>query len=309
MFKKASIIIASRNEGDMLRRTIENIRRADTRIQYEIIAVDDGSEDGSFERLVSLDNSNIHTAFTPGLGIVPARSRGVEMADGDILVFCDAHISVEPRWLDELIKVIENYGTGAVTPAFGRLEDDNCDGGRIDVMSAAQSEIQDRVRCGRTFRRLSETVWMSGRTSPFETPVLPGACWAVRSDIFRKIGGYEKSFRGYGGEEEEISLKLWLNGYTAYATPRTCVRHKFRRSAPYRINISDFLYNRIYTALRHYNDIRAEKLLAELSDYPAAREVFAEVFTPENIEQIRIPEFKERKYDDDWFFSHFSLDL
>lgn len=308
MFKKASVIIASRNEGSMLRQTIDFIRRSPARLPYEIIAVDDGSDDESFSWLAS-DSGDIRYTKTPGLGIVPARNCGAKLAGGDMLVFCDAHIDVEPYWLDELARVLTELGADGVSPAFRDLDHDNPLYNPFKMLETARSSQENPIKCGRSFRRLTETFWMHIQDAPFETPILSGACWAVRSEVFWAVGGYEGAFRGYGGEEEEISLQLWLNGYKLYATPYTCVFHQFRMMPSYRIDPAAFFRNRMITALCHYNKARVRRLLAEHANSVPIQIAYAEVFTPENIERLRLPRFARRKYDDDWYFKRFGLEL
>ncbi len=309
MPSKASIIIPSRNEGPMLKQTIDFIRRTPTHLPYEIIAVDDGSTDGSFAWISACDAPQLRLAQTASRGIVAARNLGASLATGDMLVFCDAHIDVEPYWLDEFVRVMDVYGAAAVTPAFKNLDHDNPLYRRMLLYAAAHSaKIQYRM-CGRTFHKLSSLAWMPRNDAPFETPVLAGGCWAVRTEVFRAVDGYEEAFRGYGGEEEEISLKLWLRGYTLYATPLTCVAHQFRFSAPYTIQLADVLHNRLYTALCHFDDGRVQRLLAEQKQPECALAAYDEVFTPENIEKVRLDRFAKRVRDDDWFFAHFGLDL
>ncbi len=309
MPSKASIIIASRNEGPMLKQTIDFIRRAPTRMPYEIIAVDDASTDGSFAWIQAADAPQLRSAQTTSRGIVAARNLGASLATGDMLVFCDAHIDVEPYWLEEFARVMDVYGAAAVTPAFRNLDHDNPLYRRMVLYAAVHSaQLQQRM-CGRTFDKLSSLAWMPRSDVPFETPVVAGGCWAVRADAFRAVGGYEAAFRGYGGEEEEISLKLWLRGYMLYATPLTCVAHQFRFSAPYSIQMADVLHNRLYTALCHYRDERVARLLQEQKHPQLAQAAYDEVFTSENIEQVRRDRFARRIRDDDWFFAHFGLDL
>ncbi len=304
-----SIIIASRNEGPMLKQTVEFIRRAPTRLPYEIVMVDDGSTDDSFAWMCASQDPRLRLTRTEGLGIAPARNQGASLATGDILVFCDAHIDVEPYWLDEFVRVMDAFGADAVTPAFQNLDHGNPLYRRMLLMGAASSAVVNHTMCGRTFNKLSSLAWMPRREVPFETPVLSGGCWAIRAEVFRTVGGYEEAFRGYGGDEEEISLKLWLGGYTLYATPLTCVAHQFRFSPPYKLQISDFLHNRMYTALCHFKDARVQRLLEEQRFPALARAAYEEVFTPKNIEKIRLNRFARRARDDDWYFSHFGLNL
>ncbi|MDR1754493.1 MAG: glycosyltransferase [Eubacterium sp.] len=307
MFNQASIIIASRNEGAMLRQTIEFIKRAPTNIPYEIIAVDDGSSDDSFEWLKTSADTIIRYEQTSGKGQGHgyARNKGARMASGNMLVFCDAHIDVEPYWLEEFVRVMEKYGADAVTPAFRELNHDNPLYSKINSPDPEYGS----VGCGMTLWRLTETEWMYGHVSPFEAPILSGACWAVRSEAFWKVGGYEETFRGYGGDDAEISIKLWLNGFTLYATPNICVSHQFRIKAPYQVSWTDVMHNKLYIALCHYNDTRVERLLKEQSIFLMANKIYNEVFTTENIKRVRLPKFERRVHDDDWFFSRFNLNL
>ena len=48
---------------------------------------------------------------------------------------------------------------------------------------------------------------------------------------------------------------------------------------------------------------------AENNNSPAVRSAYSEVFTEENIKQIRIPKFEKRMHNDDWFFSRCQLEL
>ncbi len=226
-----------------------------------------------------------------------------------MLVFCHAHIDVEPGWLDVIGNVMDVKGAAAVTPAFRALDHHN-PLSRHDALRAAMSLVApNQPMCGRTFCTLSATCWMPTHSQPFEAPFLSGACWAVRTQAFSRVGGYEAAFRGYGGEEEEISLKLWLNGYTVYGAPRTCVSHQYRTAPPPPIHLGDVLHNRFDTALCHYNQQRVERLRREHRHVPLAEAAYAQVFTEEIIQTVRSQRFAVRVRDDDWFFAHFGLNL
>ncbi|MDR1691831.1 MAG: glycosyltransferase [Oscillospiraceae bacterium] len=281
-----SVVIASRNEGENLTRTVESIRRTQTEWPYEIVIADDCDE-GSVR---TIDGARI--VRTPARGYAGARNLGARASNGEVLVFADAHIDVSPNWLDELIWVMETYKAGAVTPCVRDLGD-------TDGM----------IGCGMTLASLTRTDWNPRQEEPQETPLLSGACYAVRADAFRRVGGYEESFRGYGCNDEELSIKLWLNGFSLYTCPRTCVAHKFRDQAPYRIPWTDAIYNKLYLALCHYGDERVARLKEEQALFLGADTLYHEVFTPENIQTVRIQSFARRVHSDDWFFRRFGLEL
>ncbi len=300
----ASVILASRNEGAMLRRTLESMEKAAGDLPFEVIVVDDGSTDGS----VSPDFSfpfPLRILQTKGLGVAPARNAGARAATGEMLVFCDAHISVPPGWLDSLACSLEDSQCQGITPGIGSLEPD----GFLALYQIAASAPRRAVGCGRTFRTLGENTWLPMHDSPRECPVLSGGCFALRRWVWEQVGGYEEAFRGYGYDEEEISLKLWLRGFRLMTAPEVTILHQFRPAAPYPILGRDRLGNQLYGGLCHFSNQRLGRLLALLSRYPDFGEIRREVFGAEDWIQKREAYQRARVHDDDWYFQKFSLDL
>ena len=110
--KRLSVIITAHNEGVELLRTVLSVR-ANTRVDHEIIVVDDGSTDGSCDG---------HEA--PGVRVIrnPARvgvaySRDVGCAAvGDMFAYLDAHQRVEPSCLDRFAEVASKYDSITCPP-------------------------------------------------------------------------------------------------------------------------------------------------------------------------------------------------
>ncbi len=302
MLASASVILASRNEGALLSQTLSSILGASCKTPCEIIVVDDGSIDGSISSAPLVPGAPVRIIRTPGLGVAPARNAGARLATGDMLVFCDAHISVCDGWLDALARALEEERCDAVTPGIGALEP----GKFISLHQLVSSAPLNAVGCGRVFRTLIDNTWLPIHNSPMECPILSGGCFAVRRDVWRHIGGYEDAFRGYGYDEEEISLKLWLFGYRLMTAPKVVIRHKFRPAAPYPITSEDMMFNRMYAALCHMSDERTERLLDTMRRHPEFESAKREVFTADNIKAKREAYRAARKHDDDWYFRKFA---
>lgn len=47
---------------------------------------------------------------------------------------------------------------------------------------------------------------------PAQVPVLLGDAFAIRKDVFFDIGGFDEGMKVSGGENIELSLKVWLSG-------------------------------------------------------------------------------------------------
>lgn len=100
-------MIASRNEGDLLWKTVGSCRETAAYLKPEIVVADDASEDESMEVF--------HRVF-PGVriisdqsvtGVSPTKDLGIRAATGDVIVFLDAHCKPEPRAIEYLIRDVE----------------------------------------------------------------------------------------------------------------------------------------------------------------------------------------------------------
>ena len=111
---KISVIIPVFNEAKTL---IEIIRRVEAvNIKKEIIAIDDGSTDGSLDVLTGMANEKriklIKHNINSGKGA--AIKTGLKVADGDIIIIQDADLETDPQDYYELAKPIINGETKAV---------------------------------------------------------------------------------------------------------------------------------------------------------------------------------------------------
>jgi len=78
----------------------------------EVIVVDDGSKDGSFEKIVELGKGRSVTAvrFKRNFGQTAALSAGIEQAKGDIIVTLDSDLENDPRDIPLILeKMNEGY--------------------------------------------------------------------------------------------------------------------------------------------------------------------------------------------------------
>ena len=110
-----SILIPLYNERESVRELVSEITESlgKLSINYEIIFVDDGSRDGSFEEiktLASTDSRIIGIRFRRNYGKSAALSEGFEISRGNIVVTMDADLQDDPAELPVMIeKLNEGY--------------------------------------------------------------------------------------------------------------------------------------------------------------------------------------------------------
>lgn len=281
-----SVIIPVKNEGSLLKNTIESLIAVNTTTSFEIIVVDDGSNDNCCEFLINKEFIKLTT--TPGVGSAQARNKGVEIALGKYLVFCDAHLSFEDNWMENLLEPLINGEADAVNPGI------------------ADSVHIDNIGYGYTWDHKLAPKWNVEKLEPFYTPLLAGGCLAVSREVFNDVGGFEKNFKVWGKEDEEFSLKLWLFGYRCMVQPNIKILHFFRPdNPPFQITWEDLNWNFLRLAYSHFSQERINKCKS-LIKYSDPIRIEEELLASGIMEQ-RNHYMKRRKFDDNWFMEKFEV--
>jgi glycosyltransferase involved in cell wall biosynthesis len=110
-----SVVIPLLNEEESLPELTDRIRQVmkQNRFAYEIIFIDDGSKDGSWNIIQGLSGNdpNIKAIkFRRNYGKAAALNVGFEAAKGDVVITMDADLQDDPDEIPELFKMIKENG-------------------------------------------------------------------------------------------------------------------------------------------------------------------------------------------------------
>ncbi len=253
----------------------------------EIIVVDDGSSPPAI--LGKVTGSHIKLIRTGGIGPARARNHGARIATSEFLLFIDAHVHVPEGWLSAFLDTFTRYPRiAALSPGI------RDEGGR-------------RTGYGMTWNRNGDFEWLrKPRERVREVPMLPAGCLAIRREVFRDCLGFNEAFRGYGYEDQEISLKLWLLGYRLVCQSDVHVIHRFRSRFPYLVVDWDMYYNRLRMVVTHLSERRIARTLFTLQREVDPTYILARLFTDNTAEDRRYF-LERRKRSDDWFVKRFRI--
>ena len=107
---KVSIILPVYNAANYLRECVDSVI-AQTFWDWELIAVDDGSSDGSSKILddFAAHDSRIRVIHKHNMGAWVARNDSLKVALGEWVTFIDADDMYAPYWFDEALRCVDEH--------------------------------------------------------------------------------------------------------------------------------------------------------------------------------------------------------
>jgi len=222
-----SVIIITHNSRQLLEPCIMSVRRSVESHTYEIIVVENGSNDGSLEWLLSQEDIKT-IANENNRGVAPARNQGLRQAAGKYLLILDVDTRVEPRAFDVLVECMDgNPGVGLGAP---KLVDGS---GNLQYTCryypTVLTKIYRRLHFDYFKRKLEEEILADWpHDSERDIDYVIGACQVFRREAFERVGLLDEHIF-YGPEDIDYCVRMWAAGWRVRYFPQSVVRHLERR--------------------------------------------------------------------------------
>ncbi len=221
---KTSVIIPVYNTVEYLKECVESVL-AQTQKEIEIILVDDGSDDGSWE--MEQDYARrypfIRAVRQEHLYQGTARNRGLEMAQGEYIYFMDSDDALLPGLFETAYAVCEEKQLDFVMfDAKGFRYDEN------DVELEVPEDIADRRGMGIEDRLYTGPEFWNAFYARHGVLYV---CWLLyirKSFLLENRLYYEE--RTYF-EDNDWMLRMYMNAGRTYYLPRIFHRHRWRRGS------------------------------------------------------------------------------
>lgn len=188
---KVTVIIPAYNEEESIARTIKSVTKSNYP-DFEVIVVDDGSKDRTFEIAKKLESSKVRVFHKKNGGKGTALNFGIKKAKGKIIFTMDADTAVHPESMKRMVRFFKDETVMSVTPAM--------------VISNPRT----------IFQRIQYTEYALGLflrkafAALRSIYIAPGAFSAYRKEFFDKYGGYDENNLT---EDLEMGLRIQYNGF------------------------------------------------------------------------------------------------
>ncbi|XP_037328169.1 N-acetylgalactosaminyltransferase 7 isoform X3 [Pungitius pungitius] len=235
----SSVVIVFHNEGwSTLMRTVHSvIKRTPRRYLAEIVMIDDFSNKEHLkerlEEYIKQWNGLVQLFRNEKReGLIQARSIGANKATkGQVLIYLDAHCEVGINWYAPLVAPISKDRTVCTVPLI-----DYIDGNEYSMEPQQGGDEDGLARGAWDWSLLWKRVPLSQRekaqrkhtTQPYRSPAMAGGLFAIERDFFFELGLYDPGLQIWGGENFEISYKIWQCGGQLLFVPCSRIGHIYR---------------------------------------------------------------------------------
>lgn len=198
-----SILVVGRNGKDELPILFNSFKKLTyPKNNYEIVYVDDGSTDGSWE-IAEKFGARVYR-FTKRQGRARARNKALHLAKYPLIAWIDSDCEIhDPRWIENMMKYIKG-----------------------DVIGVAGNQLKPLGGLARVIWYMPGMAYLS--TKPKEATFAPTTSSLFVKKPLLEVGGFDESL--ITAEDLEICWRLGKKGYKFMQIPEAAITHHFRSS-------------------------------------------------------------------------------
>lgn len=200
---RLSVIIPTYNGKGRIKHTLDALFSQDYPEEFEIVVVDDGSNDGTAS-FVQEYHEKIRVISQPNQGPAVARNLGARRATGEIILFTDDDCIPQPNWLREMSRLFAEDPEIVGVKGRYRSEQPSL------IARFVQLEYEDKF-----------DYMLKEKYIDFIDTYSAG----FKREVFLELGGYDTEFPVACAEDVELSYRLWQKNYKMVFNPAAIVTH------------------------------------------------------------------------------------
>lgn len=203
-----SVIICTYNRAHLLKRALVSLTNQTLKpAQFEVIVVDDGSEDDT-RKVCDIMRSglpNLKYIFTgPNVGLARARNIGLEGSSGNYILYTDDDCIPANNWIERLSAVLDREPI---------------------VAGGVKTPLSNYFKLCHNIAQFH--AFLPRRNGSF-TDFIAGANMAFRRSVLEELDGFREDLRL--SQDMELILRARSRGYCVFFEPRAVVLHDPRRT-------------------------------------------------------------------------------
>lgn len=208
---QCSIVILSYNQLHYTKQCLESIRQYTTDVEYELIVVDNGSDQETVDYLVSQSDLKL-ILNKENLGFAGGCNQGIKAAVGNYIMLLNNDTLVTQKWLYNMIQLLnerEEIGmTGPMT---------NATVGKQMIPVSYGDDMQ-------AMQKFAANI-ANSQAKPWRTLRLVAFCILIRREVFDEIGLFDTGFKIGNYEDDDFNIRFLRAGKQAYVCRSSFIHH------------------------------------------------------------------------------------
>jgi GT2 family glycosyltransferase len=211
---KVSVIILSYKNLLLTKICLKSIYTFTSYSNFEIIVVDNASNDGTKDWLINYQKSHSNLKLilnTENKGFAGGNNQAAKIANGEYLIFLNNDTIVSQNWIEGLLDVFKTYPkAGIVGPVTNAIGNEAC----IKVDYNRPNEFIKYINK----RQLSDL-------KVFEIRMVAFYCAMTTKKLFIQLDGLDERYSVGMFEDDDLCVNYRKNGYNIYCTEKVFIHH------------------------------------------------------------------------------------
>ncbi len=230
--KDLTISIVSYNSLNFLKECLDSILRNPPALDYEIIVVDNASNDGTVEFVKKNYPEVALISNNRNIGFAAANNKSIEKSHSKYVLLINSDCRVYEKSLDSLVEFMKkNPKIGIAGPKIVNSD------GTIQLscrrfpslLNAAAHTILADIFPGNPFSKKYKLADIC-RDNPFRVDWVSGSCVIIRKEALEDTGVLDEKYFMYV-EDLDICYRMWQENWEVYYYPQAEIMHHIAGSS------------------------------------------------------------------------------
>lgn len=254
--KRVTTVIVNYKLKYFLEQTLLSVEEAYTEVDGHTIVIDNNSGDDSIDFLEERFPSVTFILNKENVGFARANNQGFALADTDFILVLNPDTIIGSDTLKDTVKWMDEH------PECGAIGVKMVDGNGHFLPESKRSfpstwnsfcklfGLSTLFPKSRLFARYH--LRYLNENEPHQVPVLAGAFMLLRTDLTKKIGGFDEDFFMYG-EDMDLSFRMITDNMVNYYLPTPIIHYKGECTKTESLNYVKIFYEAMHIFYRkHY---------------------------------------------------------
>jgi GT2 family glycosyltransferase len=224
---KLSIVIICWNDWKVIENCLRSIFEGASKFEFEVIVSDNGSTDGSVERIRAQFPAVRVIENRANLGFAKGNNVGIRESSGEYVLILNPDTIVHAGSLDRWIEFSDLHPDAGAFGCKVLNPDGTYQGSARPFPTVGRSLVaalglRQLGRLGHSFQSDTYQGWKGDTERVIDWQ--SGCCVLFRGDLLKKLGGFDERFF-YHYEEVDLCHRVWEAGCLIRFTPEVTVTH------------------------------------------------------------------------------------